>query len=77
MTMLLGFTLFFLWTIVVPLTLLIALILFIVGLSTDDEARKLKRQRMRLALWFAVLPLGVAIAVAIITVIWAAATGGA
>lgn len=77
MTMILGFTLFFLWAIVVPLTSLIALILFIVGLSTDDEAKKLKRQRFRLALWFFLLPLAAALAVALLTVIVAAATGAA
>lgn len=68
MSIVLGFLTIVAWT-VVPLALLIALVFFIVGLSTDDQNVKLRRQRLRMALLFGVIPLGGAIVLTLLTLI--------
>lgn len=68
MSIVLGFLSLICWSIV-PVALLVALVFFIVGLSTDDRDPQLRRQRLRLALLFAAIPLGAAIVLTILAAI--------
>lgn len=66
MSILLGFLAFAVWAFLVPPGVLIAIVLLIVGLSTDDRDQVLRRQRLRLAMLFGVVPLGGAVGVSVL-----------
>lgn len=72
MSIAIGLLAAFIWFVVLPIAVLVALVLLIVGLSTDDRDVKLRRQRLRLALLFFAIPLGSAVVLSILTAIIAA-----